>query len=167
MTCEHIVTMIRNVPTNRQIPLVEVSTMLRNTLAILILLAGLATLTCNSAWADDCCIHCGCHAHLQKVCRLVPDEKKVTKTHYDVKCEDICLPGRSHKCGCEWIPSCGKVKTVKKLVKVDVTKKVPSFKCVVETICCDCCQRLAAAEDQDTVEAPKSQLAKRILADPQ
>lgn len=114
------------------------------TLVIVSIIVALATMRVQAG--SDCCCHCGCHSNLQKVCRLVCDTRKVTETHYGVKCEDICLPGTSHKCGCEWIPSCGKVKTVKKLTKYETTKEVPTYKCVVETVCRNCCDRQAAIE---------------------
>jgi hypothetical protein len=111
--------------------------------ACLVALTLIATAV-RSTGSEECCSYCGCHNRLKKVCRLVCDTKKVTETHYDVKCEDICIHGRSQKCGCECIPTCKKVKTVKKLMKIETTKEVPVYKCVVETICCDCCDKLAA-----------------------
>ena len=112
-------------------------------LAVL-LAAALMGPAANSMGAGECCSHCGCHSHLKKVCRLVCDTKKVTDVDYAVKCEDICLHGRSKKCGCECIPTCHKIKTVKKLLKIETTREVPVYKCVVEAICGNCCDRLAA-----------------------
>jgi len=116
------------------------------TLAIVSIAA--VTMAIRTEAAGECCSHCGCHSNLFKFCRLVCDTKQVTETHYGVKCEDICLPGRSHKCGCEWIPSCGRVKTVKKLMKIETTTPVPTYKCVVETVCRNCCDRQAAIESR-------------------
>lgn len=41
---------------------------------------------------QDCCKHCGC----KKVCKVVCETKKVTKTIWQVQCEEFCpqLPGR-------------------------------------------------------------------------
>ena len=43
--------------------------------------------------AAECCEHCGCQCQCCKVCRLVPDVKKVPKVTYACECEDICIPG--------------------------------------------------------------------------
>ena len=86
------------------------------------------------------------------VCRLVKKEKKVTVVCYGTKCKDICLPSCGSKClnvdgvkagKCSGVccnkggvckvkyatgePGCAKLKTVKKLVKYEVTKTVPSW----------------------------------------
>ena len=121
-----------------------------------------------------CCAHCGCQARCHKVCRLVCEEKKVTVTCWGCKCEDFCIPGHSKPCcqhceevctedaaDCdapcthaktfvwtEWIPGCAKLHTKKKLMKKTVTKKVPSYKWVVEDLCCDCQARCDAAAVQ-------------------
>lgn len=100
-----------------------------------------------------CCPDCGCGS-LVKVCKMVPDVKKETQTRWTCVCEDICLPGRSRRCGevcvpdpqarggarCEtvWEPTCGPVVTRKKLKKETVTVEKPGFKCVVETVCGRC-----------------------------
>lgn len=107
--------------------------------------------TANSAVAGPLCCRCGCPDNCCKVCRPVPDTKEVKKVCWDVKCEDICIPGRScccgevckqDECGCWtykiWKPNCGHVKTRKVLVKKEVTRKVPSTKWVVEDVCQHC-----------------------------
>lgn len=78
---------------------------------------ALAAPAARPASADDCCCHCGDGCGVRKVCRLVPDKKKITKTCYGCQCEDICLPGRSCRgcLNCEEVcedgnccrPSCG------------------------------------------------------------
>ena len=81
----------------------------------------------------------------------MPDTKEVKKVCWDVKCEDVCVPGPScccgevckqDECGCWsykiWKPNCGYVKTRKVLVKKEVTRKVPSTKWVVEDVCQHC-----------------------------
>ena len=110
------------------------------------------------------CAHCGCQADCHKVCRLVCEEKKVPITCWGCKCEDFCVPGHSKACcqhcetvcdedaaDCdapcthaknfvwtEWIPGCAKIFTKKKLMKKTVTKKIPSYKWVVEDLCPHC-----------------------------
>ena len=119
------------------------------------LLTAAWLVTPNVASEPDCCARCGCHCRVKKVCRLVPDKKKVTEVEFDCKCEDFCTPGPSKLCGekchcdcksprghtCEkiWQPSCGCVRTRHVLMKREVTKEVPSYKCVVEYVCERCC----------------------------
>jgi hypothetical protein len=99
------------------------------------------------------CHQCGC-GKLKKVCRLVPEVKKETVTKWVLVCEDVCLPGRSCKVGEKCIPdcdahhgfrtedilkpSCGCIVTKKKLKQVTETVEKPGYKCVVETVCCQC-----------------------------
>ena len=103
-----------------------------------------------------CCGGCGCQPCTRKVCKLVCDTKKVPTPVYSVVCEDFCLPGPSIKCkvpcccpegchsGCHngykivYKPTCGKVRTRANLVVGKKEKKVPSYKCVVEEVCCRC-----------------------------
>jgi len=105
-----------------------------------------------------CCHHCGCECPVQKVCRVVCEMKEVTKTCYDCKCEDFCVPGKSQRCpkcnqcecdcdcgGCkfgtktwDWIPGCANVKTKKVLIKYEKKVKVPTYKYVVEYLCPTC-----------------------------
>ncbi len=114
--------------------------------------------------APGCCPHCGCHAECQKICRLVCEEKKVDVVIWGHKCEDFCLPDAS-KPGCkhcevicndaenakdvcaepkrhvwrDWIPTrCATMFTKAKLMKRTVSKKVPSYKWVVEDLCAEC-----------------------------
>ena len=115
---------------------------------------------------DHCCAHCGCECRCRKVCRLVCEEKKVDVICWGCKCEDFCVPGPG-KPGClhceqvcgtcdqpcdskapyaepksfvwrNWIPSCAQIYTKKKLMQQVVSKKVPSYKWVVEELCPDC-----------------------------
>jgi hypothetical protein len=112
------------------------------------------------------CAHCGCHTDCCKVCRLVEEEKKVEVVCYGAKCEDFCIAGPSKR-GCQhcetvcdfcdqpdpkgpdyvkpkafvwtdWMPGCAEVFTKKKLMKKTITKKVPSYKWVVEDLCPKC-----------------------------
>jgi hypothetical protein len=127
-------------------------------LAVGLLMAGTAlamdgSRDCQASdHAPDCCPCCGA----KKVCWVV-------------ECEEFCvpLPGFWKKgcddgaCGAgsggEWAagcednvckslherrvvePKCGKVRYRKKLVKKEITCRVPEYKCVVEYVCGDCC----------------------------
>lgn len=119
-----------------------------------------------------CCAHCGCENECRKICRLVCEEKKVSITCWGGKTEDFCLPGPSQreckhcetvcdeetcdpKAPCtaakkfvwfDWSPSCKTtIHTKNKLMKKTVTKMVPSYKWVVEEVCCDCEQKCQVA----------------------
>jgi hypothetical protein len=103
------------------------------------------------------CSHCGCC--LRKVVRMECTTKEVVEHCYDCKCEDFALLGPSKKyhvpcaacdgccdqgCGHQdhvvWQPGhCGKPRTRKALVKYELVKKVPAYKCVVEYVCDRCC----------------------------
>lgn len=96
------------------------------------------------------CSRCGQACCARKVCRVVCEMKEVKETKYSIECEDFCVPGPSccrtkacTRCGgkscddCQ-IPTCGPVRTRKKLVKTEVTKKVPTYKCVVVDLCPQC-----------------------------
>ncbi len=121
--------------------------------ALLLTMVAVTPMFAQGNGHHSCCPQCGCH-QVRKVCRLVPDVKKVTKTVYDYECEDFCVPGPSKICGikcvpdCDahhgvrkeiiWQPCCGKVYTRKKLVKKTITEEKPGFKCVVVCLCNSC-----------------------------
>lgn len=117
---------------------------------------ALAWLACvGAAGADDCCARCGCQSSCSKICRLVPDVKKTTKTVYDCECEDFCVPGRSQRCvehdecghrKIVYTPTCAEVRTRVKLVKQQKTEKVNTCKWVVEELCPTCAQKCTAQE---------------------
>ncbi len=115
--------------------------------------------------SEGCCSHCGCSSNrCRKVCRLVSEDRKITTTCWGMECEDFCVPGPStpeckhcemvckngpddkQVCGqpkrlvwTSWRPGCGQeIHTKRKLMKKTVTKKVPSFKWVVEDLCVEC-----------------------------
>lgn len=101
----------------------------------------------------SCCNCCGCGGCLHRVCVPKRIEKEVTKICWDVKCEDVCIPGPSTKCGvaCKedkcgcwsfilWEPNCARVKTRHVPVKTEVKRKVPAVEWVVEYRCDACCQ---------------------------
>ncbi len=91
------------------------------------------------------CDHCGCCDQVRKVCRVVCVMEEVKTVAYDCVCEDFCIPGPSHRCGCREICTCGEVRTRRKLVKHEVVKKVPKYRCVVEHLCPNCRQAPTAA----------------------
>ena len=131
------------------------------------------------------CCRCRSHGSCKKVCRLVREEKKVEIICWGGKCEDFCLPGPSKK-GCkhceevcatcdacskdgvsatpktfvwyDWFPGCANdIRTKKKLMKKVVTKRVPSYKWVVEDLCGDCrrdCISLVVPLDAEIPEPP-------------
>jgi hypothetical protein len=132
---------------------------------------------------DCCCQHCGCSCQCQKTCRLVEEEKKVEIICWGKKCEDFCVPCRSER-GClncetvcetcgdkgsegicsnptrrvwyDWFPGCGaQIYTKHKLMRGVTTKKVPSFKWVVEDLCPDCVAKAEAAQVTPGVEVPE------------
>jgi len=131
-------------------------------------LAALLLLMISHAVAGDCCLRCGCEQHVRKVCRLVCDTKEVKQTCYSLECEDYCLPGPPrcccHKSSCGECskcvqPTCGKVRTKAKLVKREITRKVPITRCVVEVLCDGCCrQQPAEAESKDVAPAAPATL---------
>ncbi|HZZ27994.1 MAG TPA: hypothetical protein VFE46_08315 [Pirellulales bacterium] len=120
--------------------------------------------SCEHCQDGECCAcrcaHCGCEAHCQKTCHVVCEWKDVKEYVYACRCTDVCIPGRSEKgctqidecnpCNCPclhdykplytlWNPSpCAGIRSVNKLVKIEVTHKVPTYKWVVE-YCCDKC----------------------------
>lgn len=138
-------------------------------------LAAIVVLAYSSAMTnagDLCCSQCGCQ-DCCKVCRLVPEDKKVPVVCWGLKCEDVCLAGPSCR-GCknceevcqssekgadgpcvapqnfvwyDWIPGCSKgIYTKKRLMRKTVTKTVPSFKWVVEDLCSACEAKLPPVE---------------------
>jgi len=104
------------------------------------------------ARAGSCCERCGCQQQCRKVCRLVCDTKEVKETCYSLVCEDYCQPGppaccAKSKCnGCSSCAhgttvTCGPVRTRARLVKREITRKIPITKCVIETLCNGCCDQ--------------------------
>jgi len=125
-----------------------------NTLKPCLLVAALWIVAASASAGDGCCDCCGCSANCYKVCVPKMTERTVNKVCWDVKCEDVCIPGRScfcgekckeDKCGCwsfnVWLPTCAKVKTRHVPVKIEVKRKVPAVEWVVECRCDACCQK--------------------------
>lgn len=119
------------------------------------------------AEAIGACALCGHHGPCNKVCRLKCEDKKVEVICWGLKRENFCVNGCSKRCEkhceiiCEecnhvdpyeqasfgpkkfvwsdWIPRhCAKMYTKNKLVKKTVTKKIPTYKWVVEDLCPHC-----------------------------
>jgi hypothetical protein len=128
---------------------------MRVVLPLLILLVALAVSPLY-AGAPVACSHCGCHEQVRKVCRLVCEIEEVKKVTYCCEAEDFCIPGPSHNCGCQEIPSCGEVRTRHKLVKKEEVKKAPKYKCVVEYLCPHCCAGRGSCTPSVTLAAPVS-----------
>lgn len=126
------------------------------------------------------CAHCGRGVACEKTCRLVREDKKVDIVCWGVKCEPFCLPCHSkrdckhHEQVCddcdeededistrpkkfvwyEWIPGCAKIETKKKLMKKTITKKIPSYKWVVEDLCAECKENAPVAEIEHGATIP-------------
>ena len=127
------------------------------------------------AKANGPCTHCGYHGSCNKVCRLKCEEKKVEVVCWGIKCEDFCVNGCSQRCAkhceilcdecddvdpyeatssgpkkfvwSEWTPKrCAKMYTKSKLMKKTITKKVPTYKWVVEDLCAQCEAKTKDAE---------------------
>lgn len=83
------------------------------------------------------------HDVIRKHCKIVPDTKKISKTVYECKEENYCLPkcphpllGGSRGKGedvCPY-PTCDKPRRRKVLVKKEVVEECPTFRCVVESV---------------------------------
>ncbi len=120
---------------------------------LMTLLLGLGiVLPCQAGLFARPCAHCGC-CQLKKVCRMVPDVKKVTVVEYVVEENDFCLFGKSsveevmvsdecsptgQRCETVQVPRCGRVVFQKKLKKKTKTVDKAGFKCLVETVCTQC-----------------------------
>ena len=104
-------------------------------------LTMLVALISQAAIAHDKCSQCGCKENVRKVCKAVPETKKIKETKWECKCEEICIPGRTLTSDCQ--PTCGMARTVTKLVKKEVTKEVPGYKWVTTYVCGNCCDASA------------------------
>src|SRR5262245_37633277 len=110
---------------------------------MLLLVAALVAASVVDAQAGCPCSRC--RSNCCKVCKLVPDVKKVTTFQYCVECEDFCLQGPSKCLGwkevcdcnnckhCEKVmqPTCSCIRTRRKLVKTPVVEEKHGWKCVV------------------------------------
>jgi hypothetical protein len=115
--------------------------------------AAILVFSASAVLGDECCdpcAACGCHDNCCKVCRVICEVKKVPKPEYDCECEDYCIPGKSirsiecDECGHRKIvytPTCGTVRTRKKLVtKQKMVDKVV-YKWEVVNLCAPCAKQ--------------------------
>jgi hypothetical protein len=145
----------------------------------MIVLIGNFTLV--HAFAGDC-DHCGNQRHGHKVCRLICEVKEIEITCWGCKCEDICVPHHSQRnckhceqvcgdgehcgqCGAiashpkkfvwyDWTPDGASLKTRKRLMRKTVTRKVPTYRWVVEDSCLPCEPAAPAAAPMPDADAP-------------
>jgi hypothetical protein len=130
---------------------------------LLLAAAMLAMISHASRAAEAACDYCGCSTCVKRVCVPKMIEKEIIKVCWDYKCEDVCIPGPSTKCGVKcnedecgcwsfeiWKPNCARVKTRHIPVKTVVKRKVPAVEWVVEHRCQACCHRC----DQESSAAP-------------
>ncbi len=100
---------------------------------------------------DGHCDHCGSCQQIRRVPVPKPVTIEKTKVCWEVKHEDVILPGPSclcgkhhgrDDCGCFWYqlwkPTCAKVITKTVPVKREMIREVPGFEWTVEERCCHC-----------------------------
>jgi len=102
---------------------------MRTLLASLVVLCVLAAP--SAVAADDGCAP-SCKPACAKCCKVVCEWKDVKKTIWAVECEEFCVPKPGRGC----CVSCGKLRTRKKLMRKEITVKVPVYKCVVVDCTC-------------------------------
>ena len=114
---------------------------------------------CDAAGASTV-PNCDCDRGGTKACQVVCEMKEIKKTVWTVECEEFCapLPGCGIRCSdhssCDTkcddqpcfaaqksppCPTCGPLRSRKKLVPKEVSSKVPVYRCVVKDNghCCD------------------------------
>jgi hypothetical protein len=109
------------------------------------LLAVLAGVTANAQEGDGC-HQCGCRQRARKVCRVVCGVKKVKQVRWGCRYDDVCLPGPCRKSCCDdgcgshevLMPTCGKVRSRKRLIRYIGQIEVPIYKYVIEEVCSEC-----------------------------
>lgn len=155
------------------------------------LIISLSLLPRIGAAGAGCCDHCGCKEPCQKFCRLVKEEKKVEVICYGMKEQEFCVPGPSKRgCQhCEpvctdcdgkgkdkdpdvdskprkfvwsdWIPGRAHIQTKTLLMKKTETKKIPSYKWVVEDLCEKCRQK----KNEEKTDEKKDEKAKGAVTE--
>lgn len=105
-----------------------------NMIRTIIALGILASFTLTALAGDCCCPQCGC-----KVCTVEPTKTKEKKHCFNVECKEICIPGirLPWQC-CDAPPNCGKVRTVKVLVKKEYECEKCGWKWSVKTVGTSC-----------------------------
>jgi hypothetical protein len=132
---------------------------------VTVLVALLAAIATTPGSAEDSCCRCGGGCQVRKMCRVVCEPEVIKDYCYGCECEEFCIPGCAkrgckHCDGCcgereegdccgqrpccclewfDWCPTCATPKCVKKLVKYEISREVPRYKWVVETVCESCC----------------------------
>lgn len=120
---------------------------------LLLPLLGLAiAIPCQAGIFNHACPQCGC-CQLKKVCRLVPEVKKVPEVSYTVEEEEACALGKSQveermvcdgcsptgqRCEKVVTPRCGRIICKKKLKKTTTMVDKQTYKCVIDTCCTGC-----------------------------
>jgi len=82
------------------------------------------------------CPDCGC-----KTCRVERETIKEKKHCWEIECKDVCIPKFKwpwEDCCC--LPECGRVRTVKKLKKVEYECEKCGYKWTIEQVCNGCGQ---------------------------
>jgi hypothetical protein len=112
----------------------------RDTLTVLAALALSFTGAGSLLYADHCGVYC-CPECGNKQCVPTPTILKEKKTAYQCECKDICIPGiKGPFASCCEPPSCGRVRTIKVLKKVEYECQKCGYKWDVKTVGCDCCK---------------------------
>ena len=109
--------------------------------------------TCRDLGSDRCCGTC------DKVCRPVQRTIAVPCIVWEVVCKDICLRGKS--CGCQG--TCGKVRTVKRLIRRTTFKQVSVTECVVGPGCS--CGGTGQSEEEWELPTPPESVRQPKLHD--
>jgi hypothetical protein len=122
--------------------------------------------TCYCCRAEDLCIpgpsqKCGAVCEPNPCCLAHP-------TDCDSCNSGGCCSSGCGQCKCEtrtlWQPTCsGDIRTVHKLIKYEVTKKVPTYKWVVEYCCDQCC---CAITDEARHDGKQTAVAARTANSP-
>jgi hypothetical protein len=148
------------------------------------IILAMASCLIGAAHPPAKCARCGCSARCKKVCKLVCEEKDVEVICWGCKHEPFCVPGpgcpscRHCECVCKncnegekpvdichqpkrfvwtnFLPSFAQMYQRTKLMKKVETVKVPTYKWVVEEVCCDCaCGGDLEVTDAEAMPLPK------------
>ena len=116
------------------------------------------------------CVYCGEPATC-RICRTVPEKKKVSKTVFSCEDEDFCIPGRSQcqttteidENGCaqqrvHTIPTAKEIRSRRVLKKSTEEKEEMTYKLVAQKVCAACaCNLPPLPADGDKDEKSKSE----------
>jgi hypothetical protein len=99
-------------------------------------LVGLGSTHATQAEHAHCCPDCG-----HKQCCPTPAVVKEKKTIYSCQCKDICIPGiKGPFAPCCEAPSCGRVRTIKVLRKMEIECQKCGYKWDVKSVGCQSCK---------------------------